>query len=88
MKLKKPAKDHRGEWDLVLVNKLGYTVAALYMDADTATFKVQWPEPTLSRRTHRATWAEMIMFLQLFEVDTAPLGKLREEKGASTQSCD
>lgn len=28
MKLKKPAKDHRGEWDLVLDND-GTTVAAL-----------------------------------------------------------
>ena len=88
MKLKKPAKDHRGSWDLVLDNE-GLTLASLrykpHFDPFQAYFEILWPLP----RTELGAFewhcfglavGYTYTFLGGFGVDTAPLGKLIAEK--------
>ena len=89
MKLKKPAKDHQGEWDLVLDNE-GTTVASLrhYVARDdwNSYVAILWPEPRSSGGAF--VWAtqalytdQAVLFFKMLGVDTAPLEKLRKEKG-------
>ena len=89
MKLKKPAKDHRGSWALVLDNE-GTTVSAVRYIANGYSregfVEVLWPYPTKLSGT-AMTWAttalsfnEAIDFFESLGVDTAPLEKLQAEK--------
>lgn len=89
MKLKKPAKDHRGEWDLVLDNN-GHTVASLRVrDPGVPPMIVWlWPIPSCEWDSDPADWethylhvASSLRFLDLLGVDTAPLEALRKEQG-------
>lgn len=96
MKLKKPAKDHRGEWDLVLDND-GTTVAALkhvpkvWHDSVRSTdthIDLLWPVPYMVEmvwewKTHWLHYRPAIEFFANLGVDTAPLEKLMEEKNAT-----
>ena len=87
MKLKKPAKDHRGEWDLVLDND-GTTVASMRYrprpNSPIVYLEILWPMP--SYRLGSFEWRkcglfvdDAVTFFKMLGVDTAPLEKLTEE---------
>ena len=89
MELKKPAKDHRGEWDLVLDNE-GTTVASLKFHAESTGLrehvKMLWPIPRQSKTAFewKREWllaSEAVTFFENLGVDTTPLEKLIAEKG-------
>ena len=95
MKLKKPAKDHRGEWDLVLDNE-GTTVAALKITDKSldwpewvnAGMRILWATPSYEVgpehfSTYKMYWGSGVAFFRSLGVDTAPLEKLMEEKNGS-----
>lgn len=88
MKLKKPSRDHRGEWDLVLDND-GTMVAALKHARISLNygehFVILWPMPSVVTgavewQTHALNVLETKVFFAMLGVDTAPLEKLRKEK--------
>ena len=88
MKLKKPAKDHRGSWDLVLDND-GTTVASLKFCPKSKAWKEHWEmlwpiprnwEGVFEFETYWQSTTEATLFLENVGVDTAPLEKLMEEK--------
>ena len=97
LKLKKPAKDHRGEWDLVLDNE-GTTTASIQMVPDSLNghlgywaIRVMMPLPN----TDRFDWAvwyswhvkpeHALRYFGQLGVDTAPMEKLIAEKEAGNE---
>ena len=96
MKLKKPPKDHRGNWDLVIVNgdkTLGgikvFPVPGIYDDFPVT---VMWLEPGQTSVTgaycgrsqyHYITVEEARAFIAELGIDAKPFNDLVEEKGLS-----
>jgi len=92
MKLKKPAKDHHAEWDLVLDNE-GATLASIRIVPDPLNAhlncwqaRIMLPTPADSDQPWEQwyTWQvktkRAVWYFQRLGVDTAPLEKLIADK--------
>jgi hypothetical protein len=95
LKLKKPDKDHRGEWDFVLDND-GLVIASVKMTPDVLNMhlgyweaRIMMPLPSNDRfgwaawTTWRVKPSYAVRYFYQLGVDTAPLEKLIAEKEAA-----